>query len=68
MVFKVGKFYRHTTGHQLAIICRATTTMFGETLLAEQNTNTNFVAVGSDKASAENYTEITKAEWLGNFS
>lgn len=68
MKFEVGKFYKHTTGHQLAIICTANTTMFGEALIAEQNTSIDFVAVGSDEAAAVNYTEITVQEWMKNFN
>lgn len=67
MKFKVGKFYKHTDGTKLAIICKADTTMFGETLLAEQSNTSEFIAVGSGKEDAVNYTEITKVEWLESF-
>ena len=68
MKFEVGKFYEHKSGYQLAIICEANTTNFGNTLLAEQNNSMDFVAVGSDESATINYKEISIEEWIKNFS
>lgn len=69
MKFEVGKFYRHTTGICFAILCEAETTMYGRTLIAEQSCGMPvIVAVGSDEASAINFHEITKEEWMLSFS
>lgn len=71
MKFEVGKFYKHTTGHCIAILCEQETTMYGKTLLAEHTLPPqigDFMAVGSDESSAANYHEITKGEWMENFS
>jgi len=37
MKFEIGKYYRHTTGYELAILCEAETTIRGKGLLAETN-------------------------------
>ena len=68
MKFEVGKFYKHTTGHCLAILCEQETTMYGKTLLAEHTCEGDgFIAVGMDEARAINYHEISREEWLLNF-
>jgi hypothetical protein len=68
LVFEVGKFYRHPSGHGLFIIGRASTIVFGDTLIAEQNNNSSFIAVGSDEENAINFVEITREEWLKNYN
>lgn len=68
MKFEIGKFYKHTTGDCLHILCEIETTMYGNTLLAEQRGGEeNFIAVGRGEDSAVNYHEITKEEWLVEF-
>ena len=68
MKFEVGKFYKHTTGHSLHVLCEIETTMYGNTLLAEIRGGRNdFMAVGKDEDSTANYHEITKGEWLDGF-
>ena len=68
MVFEVGKFYKHTTGRCLAILCQQETMMYGDTLIAEQSgTQESFMAVGKDEDSAVNFHEISKDEWEANF-
>ena len=67
MKFEIGKYYRHTTGFSLAIIGELETTLYGKALIAE-GTDGQLRAVGREEASAENYKEITKEEWLKNFS
>lgn len=68
MIFEVGKFYEHETGHQVAVVCKVNTTMFGETLLAEQNDNMEFESLGMDESATANFVEISKDEWMKNFS
>ena len=71
MIFDVGKFYKHPTGHCLSIICEAETTMWGSTLVAESAggyIGSTLLSVGKDEVSAQNYHEISKEEWMENFS
>lgn len=69
MKFEVGKYYRHTTGHELAILCEAETTIRGKGLVAETNNpKEELCLVGMSEKHAVNYTEITKEEWMKNFS
>jgi len=68
MKFQIGKFYRHTTGKEFSIVGTVRTTMFGDTLVAEQNDNVDLVAVGSDESATTNFVEISKEEWMKNFS
>lgn len=68
MIFEVGKCYRHTTGHEISIVAEVETTMFGKTLLAEQTDRLDFMAVGLSEANSENYKEITREEWMRNFT
>lgn len=71
MKFEVGKYYKHTIGHTLAILGYLETTMWGKTLIAESNQQgqmTELVAVGSNESAIANYREITKEEWMENYS
>ncbi len=68
MVFETGKFYRHTTGQDLAILGELETTMYGKCLVAESNKSGDLIPVGSDESATQNYIEITKEEWMKNFS
>jgi hypothetical protein len=64
--FEVGKYYKHASGQQIAIVATATTTMYGDTLLAEQSDRPDFKPVGFE--TDDSYEEITKEEWMENFS
>lgn len=66
--FEIGKYYRHTTGEEIAILGRLKTTKFGECLIAESNKSINFKAVGEEEGAAVNWKEITKEQWMKNFS
>jgi len=66
--FEIGKFYRHTTGEEISIIGKVDSTLYGTTLVAESNTYERFKAVGSDASSIDNWIEISKEEWMKNFS
>lgn len=70
MIFEIGKFYRHPSGRDMAILGRVTTTLWGESLLAECACQRGHLlqAVGEDKTSAQNWEEITREEWMKNFS
>lgn len=68
MKFEKGKFYRHTTGQEISIICEADTTAYGNGFVAETNDGEMLMPVGKGESHAENYTEITKEEWMKNFS
>jgi hypothetical protein len=70
MVFEVGKYYKHTGGGYLHILCEAETTMWMDPLIAESagHGDGRLVPVGKDEAAAVNWTETTKDEWMTNFS
>jgi hypothetical protein len=68
MKFEIGKFYKHTTGQQIAIVGEVETTMYGRCLVAECSDKADLLPVGADESHAENYSEITKEEWMMNFS
>lgn len=64
MVFGVGKYYRHTTGHMLHVLCEAETKLFGNTLIAETYDDSEvFTAIGKTEDHSVNYTEISKEDW-----
>ncbi len=67
--FELGKYYTHTTGFMLNPICFANTTLYGDNvLIAESTDNSDLMVVGQDEASAENFQESTKEEWMKHFS
>lgn len=66
--FEVGKFYKHTAGTKIAVLCEADTTLYGNTLLAESAGCNGFRAVGKDESCTANWHEITKEEWMQSFS
>ena len=71
MIFEIGKYYKHTTGHMLHIVTAAKTTLYGWTHIAEQtgvNGYETFLAVGVDESSAVNYAEIKEEEWMEAFT
>ncbi len=68
MIFEIGKFYRHTTGIFMAIVGEVNTTMWGSTLIGESTHDSyGLMPVGRDEASAVNWEEITKEEWMEQF-
>ena len=69
MKFEVGKFYKHNTGICLSILCEAKTTLYGDTYIAEQACGgSGIVTVGKDQSCTANFHEISKEEWMENFS
>ena len=69
MRFEVGKFYRHSAGGFLAVLCKIETTMWGKCLLAETAGPgvSRLIPIGEDEDSAQNYTECSRGEWMSNF-
>ena len=68
MRFKLGGFYRHTAGREIAIIGVVRTTLYGWTYVAEQNDSVELMPVGVDSDDyAANWTEISEEEWMKNF-
>ena len=68
MVFEIGRFYRHTSGREMAILGEVETTMYRKCLVAESNRTGNLLPVGKDESAADNWREISKEEWMQNFS
>jgi hypothetical protein len=64
--FEIGKFYRHTTGFEIAILGCINTIVFGEMLLAEQNDSPYFITVGSEGEYTIGFIEISRDEWMMN--
>lgn len=68
MIFEVGKFYRHPTGEEMAVIGEAETTLYGKCLVAESNRSADLKPVGRHESHADNWSEISRDEWMKNFS
>lgn len=68
MIFELDKYYRHTTGYEIHILCEGETTLRGKGLIAETNGKEELTIVGNKEENAINFIEITKEEWMKNFS
>lgn len=73
LIFKIGKYYKHPIAGCIHIISAAKTTSYGWTLLAEthnsnNNSNNNFIAVGSYPDSTTDWVEINGKEWIAGYS
>lgn len=67
--FKLGKCYRHTTGHEIKVIGVVDSTLYGMGLMAETNKHSErFQRVGNTEDHSVNYIEISEEEWMKNFS
>ena len=67
--FEIGKYYKHTGGGYLHILCKANTTMWLDTLVAEEaGYGCGLKPVASDPESRINWIETTKEDWMTNFS
>lgn len=62
-VFELGRYYIHNTGELLFICAIADSRMYGRTLIGETESG-NFIPIGSDHASFENWREITRDEFI----
>lgn len=68
MVFETGKYYGHPSGEQMSILNEVNTTLYGTCLIAESNKSADLKPVGKDESNAENWLEISKEDWMKNFS
>lgn len=69
MELEVGKCYRHTSGMEMSIIGTVETTICGWTGVAEQTRNNDLAMVAlNDFDAGVGWEEITKEEWMKNFS
>lgn len=68
MVFKVGQYYKHTSGQMMHIVGSCITTLYGWCLVAECSDSANLKPVGQDDDNAENWTSSTEKDWMKNFS
>ena len=66
-VFVIGHFYKHATGQMIHALTTATTTTWGETIIAETSDN-KLMPVGNDDGAHVNWEESTEEEWMKNFS
>ena len=68
MKFEIGKYYQHGgIGEKIAVLGRIFTTMWGECLVGETS-ESRLEPLGSDEGATINYKEITKQEWMKEFS
>jgi len=68
MKFEIGKYYQHGgIGKKIAVLGRIFTTMWGECLVGETS-ESRLEPLGSDEGATINYKEITKQEWMKEFS
>ena len=63
MVFEIGKYYKHTTGVLMHVLCEEETTMYGKGLLADGGMVELFTVVGNTEDAAVNWVEIGVKEW-----
>ena len=69
MELEVGKCYRHTSGMEMSIIGTVETTLCGWTGVAERTGRHDLAMVAlNDNDAGIGWEEITKEEWLKNFS
>ena len=69
MKFELGKYYKHNTGEELHIVGIVETTLYGLGYAAETTTTPHELkVVGMREDHATNYFEITKEQWMKNFS
>ena len=63
MKFEIGKYYQHTTGQKLRILCEAETTYHGNAMICEFDDG-ELRPVGYTEDAAVNYVEIPKNMWM----
>jgi hypothetical protein len=64
MIFEIGKYYKHTTGRMLHVLCNVETKLYGDVLLAETYGGyKEFQAVGRLEENTMNFVETEKEEW-----
>ncbi len=60
--FEIGKYYEHTTGRKLSILCEVETYYHGKCLLGETDLG-ELVPVGTTEEYAVNYHEISENQF-----
>lgn len=65
--FRLGKCYRHTTGREMYVCGVAFTTMYGIALVAEDSYG-DLEPIGQHSDATTGWSEITRDEWMENFS
>jgi len=69
MVFETGKFYQHSTGEKISILCETNTTFYGDNVLIAESDKSPFLKpLGKSADYFVNWHEITKEEWEESFS
>tara|TARA_R110000850_G_scaffold131596_1_gene252495 strand:- start:40 stop:258 length:219 start_codon:yes stop_codon:yes gene_type:complete len=67
--FELGKYYRHNGGGEMHIVGVADTIMWGATFIAEEGNGQTLTPISmNSKDSAVNWFEITKEEFMKNYS
>lgn len=68
MRFEIGKYYKHASGNMMRILGRVEgSTRYRNCLVGETLDSANFMPVGEDETSAENWSEATREEWERHF-
>ena len=70
MIFKVGSFYMHEAGRQIAVLAEVETFKWGKMLVIEEADATGHsisCAEIGEEANDHNWVEIGKGEWMLNF-
>lgn len=62
-VFEIGKYYQHSMGRRISILCWAETYFHGRCMIAEESDGC-FTPVGADEANAVNWEEISREQWV----
>lgn len=65
--FEIGKYYKHSSGKIIHILGRVETTSYGYCLVAETSSGV-LVPVGEHDDAIIGWEELTREEWMKNFS
>lgn len=65
--FQIGNYYQHTSGTMMAVVGSATTTTYGNILVAECSDFPHLKPIIGGEDAIRGWTEITKGKWLSNF-
>ena len=70
MQFKVGHFYAHEAGRQIAVIAEVETYKWGRMLVIEETDRTghSISCAETGEANDNNWVEIGYEEWMLNFN
>ena len=62
-IFRVGRYYKHSSGKLIHIVGSVKTTMYGWTLVAESSDASNLIPIGQDTDNFANWFEVSKEAW-----